>query len=107
MKTLQILMNGSKVEHAMDRTEEHFRPMVKYVKRYFDEEDYPNLMVLVVEYPDEVSRDTFDGFIYFSKGNIETSDADIWREWWIRQLWLGHNVDWLVLDYNNAMKWKH
>jgi len=67
MKTLQILMNKHTVETVLDWTEEYFRPMVRYIKRYFDEEDYPYLSVLVVEYPDDVSRDTFDGYLYFTK----------------------------------------
>lgn len=107
MKTLQILMNQNNVELVLNRTEENFRPMVRYIKRYFDEEDYPYLSVLVVEYPDDVNRDTFDGSILFTKWDIETSDSKLREQWWIRMLWLPHDVAQLVLDFNNAIKWKN
>lgn len=105
MKTLQILMNQHTVEQVLDWTEEYFRPMVRYIKRYFDEEDYPYLSVLVVEYPEDISRDVFDGSILFIKWDTESSNPDVREEWWIRMLWIPHGVERLVLDYNNAMKW--
>jgi len=55
------------VEAVLDWTEEHFRPMVRYIKRYYDEEDYQYLSVLVIQYPEDISRDLFDGYLYFTK----------------------------------------
>ena len=76
-----------------------FEQVYHYVKRHFD--NYDELEVIVVQCPDEIDVDIDPvAWLFFVNGDEETDNGNVWRQWWIVQLWLPTSVSRIMIEYS-------